>query len=147
MVQRHDHRAISEPMTDDTSVGSPGDDPAELDPFDGPAWDGPRRRTSRPREAVAAAAAEPAAEVRIRRERRRRSKYSRRRRRRRFLLAGGIVALAVVAAGAWLLYSGLHARRDLEAVRSEVRQLRSQIASGDLSGARTTAAALRRQAR
>src|SRR4051794_1180426 len=87
------------------------------DPFEGPGWE----RSSR-RKTPAAADVDPQdPDVRVRRERLRRSKYVQQRKRRRVLIAGGIVALAVVAAVAWLLYTGLRARHELEAVRAEVR--------------------------
>src|SRR5579875_684270 len=142
-------------MTDESIPGNPAAEPdpaasPSADPFEGPDWDEQTtRRTSRTRESAlreAQEAADGSGEVRVRRERRRRSKYKRRRRRRRILLTGAVLTLAVLAGIAWLLYSGLQARKDLEAVRSEVRQLRSQIASGDLSGARATAVQLRRHA-
>ncbi len=112
------------------------------DPFEGPGWERSARRSARPHPAPD----RQDAEVQLRRERRRRSKDTRRRRRRRILIGSGVVALALVAAVAWLLYTGLRARHELEAVRSEVRQLRAEITAGDLDGARTTARTLRSHA-
>src|SRR6185312_1846043 len=118
-------------MDDDET---PAADAPVPDPFDGPGWERSSRRAARPRPEPEAEAAD--SESRLRRERRRRSKYLRRRRRRRILIGSGVLALAVIAAVAWLLYTGLRARHELEAVRSEVRQLRAQITAGDLDGAR-----------
>ncbi len=58
------------------------------------------------------------------------------------LVGTGIGTLLLLAAVTWLLVSGLKARTQLEAVRAQVRQLRAEIAAGDLSSARRTAAQL-----
>ena len=52
----------------------------------------------------------------------------------------------IVLAGAWLVVTGLMARRELNTVRAEVHTLRSQISVGNLSGARDTAGQLGRHA-
>lgn len=109
------------------------------DPFEGPEWERPARCSSEPRPTSELGDSD----VRIRRKRRRASKYGKRRKRRRVLIGAGVVALAIVAAVAWLLYTGLRARQELEAVRAEVHQLRAQITAGDLTGARATAQTLR----
>lgn len=57
-------------------------------------------------------------------------------------MAGGIL----LAACCWLAITGLLARSQLNQVRSEVSRLRAQISSGDLAGARSTAAALAKHA-
>jgi hypothetical protein len=112
---------------DDHTVVEPAGDPtAGADPFLGPEWSGPGRR--------------------------RRSDSSRRghraRRGRRRLVWAGLagVTVAVLAALAWLLYTGLQARTQLEAARADVRMLRSDIAAGDLVGARAAASHLRTHA-
>ncbi len=51
------------------------------------------------------------------------------------VVVGGLIVLV----GAWVLVTGLLARSQLQAVRSEVRELRAQIAAGDLSAARSSA--------
>ena len=48
---------------------------------------------------------------------------------------GGLVLLSV----AWMLYSGLEAKSQLETVRDDVHKLRTEIDAGDLDGARATA--------
>jgi hypothetical protein len=58
----------------------------------------------------------------------------------------GVLAAAVVAALAWLLYTGFKARTELEAVRSDVHALRSHVAAGDLDAARADARSLRHHA-
>jgi hypothetical protein len=126
-------------MTDDETPAAGAPIP---DPFEGPGWD----RSSRRRTQASADIGPQDPDVRVRRERRQRSKYVQQRKRRRILIAGGVVALAVVAAVAWLLYTGLRARHELEAVRAEVRQLRAQITAGDLDQARVTARTLRSHA-
>ena len=68
------------------------------------------------------------------------------RRKRRLLLGTGVLVVAVLGALAWLLFTGLKARTQLEAVRAEVRQLRAQIAAGELGAARTTATDLGKHA-
>ena len=68
------------------------------------------------------------------------------RRKRRLLLGTGVLVVAVLGALAWLLFTGLKARTQLEAIRAEVRQLRVQIAAGDLGAARTTAIELGKHA-
>src|SRR5579875_2470672 len=142
-----DHRRTMSDDSDEHGSSTPPAGDSGPDPFAGPDWESERRRSSRSRaEALAAAERGESGEVRVRRERRRRSTYARRRRRRRILLGGAVVVLALVAAGTWLLYSGLKARNDLEAARAEVHQLRAQIADGDLDAARTTADELRRHA-
>ena len=157
-------------MTDDRPDGphgSPPDGAGVPDPFDGPEWrrqeldSAPprprgalnlfrrRRRATGPgrpgRRSASSAGTDDSddSDVRLRRVRRRRSRYAKRKRRHRFLLGVGVFGLAIVAAVAWLLYTGLQARNELEAVRSQVRQLRTQIAAGDLDAARRTARSLR----
>lgn len=51
------------------------------------------------------------------------------------IIGGGLILLTAV----WILVTGLLARSQLEAVRSEVRQLHAQIDAGDFGGARATA--------
>lgn len=62
--------------------------------------------------------------------------------RRRFLVGVGVVGLALIAALAWLAFTGLKARSELQAVRAQVRTLRAEISAGDLAGARSTARSL-----
>ena len=94
---------------------------ARPDPFAGPAWADSRGR------------------VRVRRRRRRR-------RRRRIVLGGAGLLVLLVLAGAWLAWNALHARSQLQLVRADVQRLQSQIASGDLAGARDTISSLRSHA-
>jgi hypothetical protein len=94
--------------------------------FDGPGWD----------ERV------PDAHGRVRVRRRRRG----RRLGGRLLLGGGVLAVLIVAALGWVLYTALQARTELEAVRSGVHALRVDVAAGDLAAARTDAAAIRSHA-
>lgn len=123
-------------MTEDDPVRSgerpdadPADGDAALDPraFDGPDWT---------RDATIAAGGR----VRVRR-RKRVSRW-----RRRMLLGAGVLAVLVVGALAWLLYTGLQARTELQAVRAEVHALRSDIAAGDLGAARSDALSVRAHA-
>ncbi|MDT4914315.1 MAG: hypothetical protein QOC66_3443 [Pseudonocardiales bacterium] len=58
------------------------------------------------------------------------------------IATGGLILLA----GVWLIVTGLLARGQLQSVRTEVHQLRAQLTSGDLTGARTTLAALQTHA-
>lgn len=51
----------------------------------------------------------------------------------------------LVAVG-WLVYTGLRARAELQAVRSVAHQLKAQVSSGDLAGARVSALSLQRHA-
>lgn len=55
---------------------------------------------------------------------------------------GGLILLA----GAWLVVTGLLARSQLQSVRAEVHQLRDQLTSGDVAGARKTLSALQTHA-
>src|SRR3954453_705508 len=103
------------------------DDARPTDVFDGPNWDEPAG------PALAHTHEAP------RRRRRRRVSRRRLRRRRRIGLAMLVVGGAIVLCGLWVLITGLLARSQLNTVRSEVRQLRSQISAGDLAAARATA--------
>jgi hypothetical protein len=107
----------------------PNDSNQANDPFAGPDWDEPTGRSR----------------IRTSPEQiRKRSRAARRRRRRRQLLVGGLLLAAAALAGiGWLAYTGFRARTELQAVRSEVHSLRAQIAAGDLTAARSTAAAVR----
>ncbi len=51
--------------------------------------------------------------------------------------------LLVIGCGAWLIYTGLKARTELEAVRAGVHNLRADVAAGNLSAARADADAVR----
>ena len=51
------------------------------------------------------------------------------------VIAGGLIVLG----GIWLLATGFLARGQLDTVRGEITTLRTQIAAGNLAGARTTA--------
>lgn len=62
---------------------------------------------------------------------------------RAILIGGGVVVLLALGAAAWLLYSGLQARRELEVARAGVRTLRADIAAGDLDAAKAAASDLR----
>lgn len=66
--------------------------------------------------------------------------------RRRVFVGLGVLALLLIAAAAWLLYTGLKARTELEAVRSAVHNLRADVAAGSLSAARADAVAVRAHA-
>jgi hypothetical protein len=108
------------------------DDQRLAEALDGPGWDAP-----------AGPAAAPDGEHPAPRPRRRVSRRRLRRRRRigiAMLVAGGVIVLG----GLWLLITGLLARAQLDTVRSEVRQLRSQISAGDLAAARVTAGKIAR---
>jgi hypothetical protein len=100
-----------------------------VDPFEGPAWAAPRTEQD----------PQPGTQ-RVRVSRRRK------RRRRRIAIGSGVLAIAVLGAVAWLLYTGLKARTELEAVRSEVHTLRAQIAAGSLDAARATSVAIQQHA-
>ncbi len=109
-------------MTDEAqSEDAPSDDP-----FAGPGWsEQVRRRRARTSP-----------------EQTRRRVHGRSRRRRRVLLGSAVFGLLVLVAVGWLTYTALKARTELQAVRAEVATLRSQIAAGDLDGAKRTATAL-----
>ena len=49
------------------------------------------------------------------------------------LVGLGVFALLVLAGAAWVLYTGLEARTELEAVRAAVHNLRDDVSAGDLS--------------
>lgn len=63
--------------------------------------------------------------------------------RRRVLIGVGVLVLLVLAGAAWVLYTGLQARTELEAVRAAVHKLRSDVSAGDLSAARADADSVR----
>jgi len=52
------------------------------------------------------------------------------------------LGLALTAALAWLVVTGVKARSELETARGEVQSLRAEISAGDLSAARVTARSL-----
>jgi hypothetical protein len=58
------------------------------------------------------------------------------------LICGGLVLLA----GIWIVVTGLLARSQLQSVRAEVHQLRSQLTGGDLAAAQKTLSALQSHA-
>lgn len=102
------------------------------DPFEGPAWEGAGLTTATAPE----------------RSRRRMSAQTRNRwRRRRFAgyLILGCLAL-LVAAAVWVVVTALLARSELDRIRAEIGQLKFQVTSGDLNGARATADALEQHA-
>ena len=76
----------------------------------------------------------------------RRKRGHKRRLRRRLLWGGLVVAGLLVLALGWLLYKGLKARTELEAVRSIARRLEHQVEAGDISGAQASARQLRHHA-
>src|SRR5690348_7456340 len=103
-----------EPVVDDSGVSEPDEIPREsADAFAGPEWNADGR-------------------VRVRRRRRRKS-------RRRILIGLGALALLVIAAVLWLVYTGYRARAELEGARAGVHAMRADIAAGDLDAARTDA--------
>ncbi len=59
--------------------------------------------------------------------------------RRLVVLGVGVFVLLLIAGAAWMLYTGLKARTQLEAVQVGVRQLRSDVSAGDLPAARADA--------
>jgi hypothetical protein len=61
------------------------------------------------------------------------------RRRRIIVWASAATGVLVLLCVGWMLYSGLAAKSQLETVRGLVHKLRTEINSGDLSGARATA--------
>jgi hypothetical protein len=61
------------------------------------------------------------------------------RRRRRIRLAMVVLGGAVMLGALWVLITGFIARSQLDTVRQEVRQLRSEISAGNLDAARATA--------
>jgi hypothetical protein len=67
-------------------------------------------------------------------------------RRRGWLLLGAVVVLCLLAAAGWLIYTGLRARSELAAVRSELHSLRAEISAGDLAAAQQTARAVQAHA-
>jgi hypothetical protein len=101
------------------------------DPFHGEDW-------------LPARSVEPGTEPPVRRRRR----VSRRRLRRRRLIGIGMLVLGglIVLVGAYLALTGLAARHQLDRASAQVKRLNQQIGQGDLSGARATATALRKQA-
>lgn len=111
-------------MTDDPAAEHGADSALGTRAFDGPGWT---------RDDTLAASGR----VRVRRRRGRRIV------RRRVLLGLGVLALAVVAAIAWLAYTGLRARTELEAVRASAAAMRTDIAAGDMSAARADAESIR----
>ncbi len=125
-------------MTDGDPDGAvPTESP---DPFHGPGW----VPATAVRAAPDRAPVDPSRGIRVRVSRRQKRAVRRRRRRIGYvmLFAGGLIVLA----GAWLVVTGLLARRELNTVRAEVRTLRSQISAGDLNGARETSAQLSKNA-
>lgn len=136
---------------------------ATPDPFAGPEW--PHERRFRERAAAAPGHHEVVADpekgervrtrVRVRRRKglarlrpSRRSPNTKKKSPRRRVIAWGlgIIAVLVLLSVAWLLYSSLRVRSDLQAVRSGVHQMRAQLAAGNLAGARQTAQAIRSSA-
>jgi len=111
-------------MTDDAAAEHGADSALGTRAFDGPGWT---------RDDTLAASGR----VRVRRRRRKRVA------RRRVLLGLGVLALAAVAALAWLIYTGIRARSELQAVRTSVAAMRTDIASGDLDAARAEAESIR----
>jgi hypothetical protein len=63
--------------------------------------------------------------------------------RRRIVVGLGVFALLALAGAAWVLYTGLKARTELEAVRAAVHNLRDDVSAGDLSAARADAELVR----
>jgi len=53
-----------------------------------------------------------------------------------------LAVVLVVAAAAWIAWTGMQAREELAAVQTGVRQARGQVAAGDFDGARSTVADL-----
>jgi hypothetical protein len=107
-------------------------DEAARDPFAGQGWD-------EPGPAGGSSGTGP---------KRRRTRVSRRKRRlrRRVGLVMMIAGAAIILAGAWIAVTGFMARGELARARAEVHQLRTEIAAGDLAGARVAAADLGRHA-
>lgn len=101
--------------------------PQPPDPFRGPTWD----------DELAGEVVEPGTAPT--RQRRRRTSRRRLARRRRYGRASLVVGGLILLAGLYVLVTALLARRQLESVRAEVRELRVQISAGDLDGARSTA--------
>lgn len=106
------------------------DEPSLAEVFEGPEWDAPL--------APALPTDGPAPPPPHRR--RRRVSLRRLHRRRRTGLAMLIIGGAILVCGLWVLITGLLARGQLNTVRIEVRQLRSEISAGDVAAARHTAA-------
>ena len=93
-------------------------EPLDDEPFDGEPYDDERYTPPRPRWRV----------------------------RRIVFLVIGLFILLAIAAGAWVLYTGLKARTELEAVRAGVEKLRSDIHAGDLTAAQADADSVRAHA-
>jgi hypothetical protein len=79
--------------------------------------------------------------VRVRRKRSKKRKV-----RRRILIGGAALLFLTLLAGGWLAWNAVHARSQLQAVRADVSHLQSELAAGDLAGARSTSVALREHA-
>lgn len=122
------------------SGGPPGDGSA--DPFEGPDWATPAFGSG----AAPAPAPAPAAGPEATGRRRVRVSRRRRRRRRRIGIAMLVLGGALLVGAAWIAVTGLMARGQLEAARTEVRTLRAQIKAGDLAAARRTAEQVRTHA-
>jgi hypothetical protein len=114
-------------MTDDAAADFGAESALGTQAFDGPGWT---------RDDALA----ESGRVRVRHRRPKRVL------RRRILLGVGVLALALIASLAWLLYSGLRARTELEAVRTSVDAMRAHISAGDLDAARADADAIRTHA-
>ncbi len=114
-------------MTDDAAADHGADSALDTRAFAGPGWT---------RDDVLA----ESGRVRVRHRRRKRVV------RRRVLLGGGVLAVALIASVAWLLYSGLRARTELDAVRASVDAMRAHISAGDLGAARADADSIRTHA-
>lgn len=127
------------------------------DPFEGPGW--PQERRTREYAAGNGAGAGERTRTRVRERVRRRKGLARLIRRRRARRTGkrstarralvwglGIVVVLVVLGVAWLVYSSLRVRSDLQAVRAGVHEMRVQLTAGDLTAARHTAASIRSHA-
>src|SRR4051812_35120397 len=88
----------------------------------------------------------PARPQHRRRKREKPAKTARLNRRQRIGLGMIAVGGLILLAGAWLVVTGLLARGQLQSVRAEVHQLRTQLTSGDLAAARKTLSSLRTHA-
>ncbi|HET6876268.1 MAG TPA: DUF4012 domain-containing protein [Jatrophihabitans sp.] len=115
--------------TNDTDAATP-------DPFAGPEW--PRSRYVRRRKAQGLA--------RLQASRRRSKRRPRSSAKRALLWGTGALGVLVLAALAWLVYSGLRARSDLRTVRTGVHALHAQVADGDLAAAKATMRSVQRHA-
>jgi len=118
-------------MTEPPPASEPPPEPLAPDPFEGADWGGGA-------ELIGRSATTGSDGGRVRQ--RVRVKRINRRRRRIIRWGSASVGVLFLLIVGWMLYTGLSAKSQLETVRDLVHKMRTEIANGDLSSARATAA-------